>query len=118
MDDDDEVIMQMVPMLGKLPEPWWSSWKARGQWYEEDGTPLLSPETGKPYMLMHTLEELLSSSSPSGDNHEEERNVSGGFVVPIEESKVLGNLLMGILKYDPKERLSVKAVLDHPWFKR
>ena len=31
MDDDDEVIMQMVPLLGKLPEPWWSSWKARGQ---------------------------------------------------------------------------------------
>ena len=29
MDDDDEIIMQMV-LLGKLPEPWWSSWKARG----------------------------------------------------------------------------------------
>ena len=40
IDDDDEVIMQMVPLLGKLPKPWWSSWKARGQWYEEDGTPL------------------------------------------------------------------------------
>ncbi|KAG4430751.1 hypothetical protein IFR05_013772 [Cadophora sp. M221] len=63
MDDDDEVIMQMVPLLGKLPEPWWSSWKARGQWYEGDGTPLVNPETGKPYILLDTLEELLSGNS-------------------------------------------------------
>jgi serine/threonine protein kinase len=68
--------------------------------------------------LMDTLEELLSSSSPSGDNPEGKKNEAGGFVVPIEESKVLGNLLMRILKYDPKERLSVEAVLDHLWFKR
>lgn len=68
VDDDDDVIMQMVPLLGKLPEPRWSSWKARGQWYEEDGTPLLNPETGKPYILMNTLQELLSSSSPSSDD--------------------------------------------------
>ena len=118
MDDDDEVIMQMVPLLGKLPEPWWSSWKARGQWYEEDGTPLVNPETGNPYMLMDTLEELLSGSSLSGDDPEEKKNKAGGFVVQIEESKILGNLLMGILKYDPKERLSVEAVLEHSWFKR
>jgi len=26
--------------------------------------------------------------------------------------------LRGILKYDPKERLSVEAVLEHSWFKR
>lgn len=61
MDDDDEVIMQMVPLLGKLPEPWWSSWEARGQWYDEDGTPLVNPETGKPYMLWI----LLRISSPA-----------------------------------------------------
>ncbi|KAH8587070.1 kinase-like domain-containing protein [Bisporella sp. PMI_857] len=118
MDDDDEVIAQMVPLLGKAPEPWWSSWKARGQWYEEDGTPLVNPETGKPYMLMDSLEELLSSSSPPGGDPGGKKNEAGGFAVQVEESKVLGNLLMGILKYDPKERPSVEAVLEHPWFKR
>ncbi|KAH8650804.1 kinase-like domain-containing protein, partial [Tricladium varicosporioides] len=116
MDDDDEVIMQMVPLLGKLPEPWWSSWKARGRWYEEDGTPLVNPETGKPYVLMDTLEELLSS--PSVNDPEGKKTEAGGFVVPTEESKILENLLMGILKYNPNERLSVKAVLEHSWFKR
>ncbi|KAH7378126.1 kinase-like domain-containing protein [Cadophora sp. MPI-SDFR-AT-0126] len=118
MDDDDEVIMEMVPLLGKLPEPWWGSWEARGQWFEEDGTPLVNPETKKPYILMDTLEELLSSSSESSDDPRGKKNKAGGFVVPVEESKILGNLLMGLLKYDPKERLSVEAVLEHPWFKR
>jgi hypothetical protein len=73
--DDDEIIMQMVPLLGKLLEPSWSSWNARGQWYEEAGTPLVNPETGKPYMFMDTLEELLSGSSPSGDDPEGKKNL-------------------------------------------
>ncbi len=118
MDDDDEVIMQMVPLLGKLPEPWWSSWEARGQWYEEDGMPLIDPDTGKPYMMLDTLEELLTGSSPSDKvDSEGKRTESGGFAVPIEESKVLGDLLRGLLKYDSKERSSVEVVLEHSWFK-
>jgi len=118
MNDDDEVIMQMVPLLGKLPEPWWSSWKARERWYKEYGTPLVNPRTGKPYMLMDTLEKLLSDSLPSGDEPKREKNEASGFIVQIEESKVLGSLLRSILKYDPEERLSVEVVLEHSWFKR
>lgn len=118
MDDDDEVIMQMVPLLGKLPEPWWSSWKARGQWYKEDGSPLINPETRKPCILMDTLEELLSGSSSSSDDPERKKNAAGGFIVQKEESEVQGNLLRGILNYNPKERPSIKAVLEHSWFKR
>lgn len=109
--------MQMVPMLGKLPEPWWSSWQARGQWYKDDGAPLISPRSGKPSMLMDTLEELLIGCSLPGDEPKGGKNKAGGFAVPIEESKVLGDLLRAILKYDPKERLTVEAVLEHTWFK-
>jgi serine/threonine protein kinase len=67
---------------------------------------------------MDTLEELLSGNSLSSDDPKGKKNEAGGFVVQIEESKILGNLLMGILRYDPKERLSVEAVLEHSWFKR
>ncbi|KAK0120491.1 hypothetical protein ONS96_010701 [Cadophora gregata f. sp. sojae] len=118
MNDDDEVIMQMVPLLGKLPEPWWSSWKARGRWFEENGAPLIRPKTGRPYMMLDTIEELLSGGSPSCDDSKGKMNKAGGFVVGIEESKILGDLLKGILHYDPKKRLSVEAVLEHSWFKR
>ena len=54
-------------------------------------------------MLMDTLEELLSGNSPSSDDLEGKKNKVGGFIVQIEESKVLGNILRSILKYNPKE---------------
>jgi len=69
-------------------------------------------------MLMDTLEELLSGSSPSGDEPKGKKNEAGGFIVQIEESKVLGSLLRSILKYCPKGRPSVEAVLEHSWFNR
>jgi serine/threonine-protein kinase SRPK3 len=116
-DDDDEIIIQMIPLVGKLPEPWWSSWKARGQFYKEDGTPLVDPKTERTYLLMDTLEELICGGPPSGHDPEKRKNQAGSITVPIEESKILGSLLMGLLKYDPKERMSAEAVLTHPWFK-
>ena len=68
--------------------------------------------------MTDTLEELLSSGSTSGDDPRGKKNEAGGFIVSIEEGKVLENLLRGLLKYDPKERLSVQAVLEHRWLKR
>lgn len=67
-------------------------------------------------MLIDTVEELLSGSSLSYDSFEGKK--SGGFVVPIEESKILGDLLMNVLRYDPKKRMNVEAVLEHSWFER
>lgn len=115
-DEDHDIIMQMVPLLGKLPEPWWSSWKARSHWYEEDGTPLFDPETGKPFVLTDTLEELLSSSLQSCDELEG-KNEADGKSVHAEESEYLGHLLRELMKYNPEERLSAEDVLEHYWFK-
>lgn len=44
----DEVLKQMVEVLGKLPEPWWSTFEERKQWFDEDGEPLPAPEGYKP----------------------------------------------------------------------
>lgn len=33
----DEVTMEHVEMLGKLPDRWWNEWKGRGNWFDEDG---------------------------------------------------------------------------------
>jgi len=35
---DDEVILKIVKLLGRLPKPWWSSWETRENLYDEDGT--------------------------------------------------------------------------------
>ncbi|KAI0010245.1 kinase-like protein [Xylariaceae sp. FL0662B] len=39
------------------------------------------------------------------------------FKVPDEEVRVLGDLLESILKYDPKDRIDIDAVLQHTWFR-
>ncbi|KAK9328523.1 kinase-like domain-containing protein [Lipomyces starkeyi] len=38
-DDPDDVIWQMVQTLGKLPEPWWSSWERGHNYFDESGKP-------------------------------------------------------------------------------
>jgi serine/threonine protein kinase len=68
-------------------------------------------------MLTNTLEELLTYNPPSEYDPEKKKNCVGGYIVPVEESQVLANLLRSILKYDPKERPSVETILEHPWFK-
>ncbi|KAK9481653.1 hypothetical protein V1527DRAFT_455805 [Lipomyces starkeyi] len=39
LDDPDDVIRQMVHTLGKLPEPWWSAWNRRHDYFDEYGSP-------------------------------------------------------------------------------
>ncbi|KAF8149448.1 kinase-like domain-containing protein [Crassisporium funariophilum] len=35
--DEDEVVREMVLILGKLPEPWWRQWKGRKEWFDGNG---------------------------------------------------------------------------------
>ncbi|KAI1085452.1 kinase-like domain-containing protein [Whalleya microplaca] len=40
------------------------------------------------------------------------------FKVPDAEVRMLGGLLESVLKYDPKDRIDIDAVLEHPWFRQ
>jgi serine/threonine-protein kinase SRPK3 len=40
---DDVMVHRIVRLLGKLPEPWWSSWSGRSKFYHESGEPLQVP---------------------------------------------------------------------------
>lgn len=104
---DDEVICQMVRLLEKLPEPWWSSWEGRMGRFDEDG----SSEVWKPLII----EDALKDGVPYQIGDKNGRQVD--IVVPADERKLLADLLLQMLKYDPKERASVDTVLEHPWFK-
>lgn len=33
----NEVTIEHVEMLGKLPDRWWSKWEERNNWFDEDG---------------------------------------------------------------------------------
>ncbi len=116
--DDDDVIRQMVIYLGKLPEPWWSSWESRDIWFNEDGTliprsPVINTATGEFYPNLDTIEKRLGAGVRFGITGSDEKF---DVVIQPEECKVLAGLLLEMLNYDPQSRPTVAMVLEHPWF--
>jgi len=104
----------MVRLLGKLPDRWWKAWDARHLYFTEDGTALVDTETGIAFGKPYTVEERLAEGvhfKAGADG----RKID--IVVPQDESAILADLLKKMLRYDPKERISVDSVLEHPWFK-
>lgn len=110
--------------MGKLPEPWWHSFENRQLWFEENGKP-------KPKELQECEGVLLTSSTSSirqklrdigvedEASHEYERPLieSTGTRLAEEEVELLGDLLEKMLRYLPDERITIREVLEHPWFK-
>ena len=109
----NDVLQQMVVLLGKLPDPWWQAWESRSTYFEEDGT------TGRgPYAPVE-LEDIprrlreIGRWGPNGKQrpeYEEQR---------LDESEVeeLGELLGQILVYEPGDRTSIRSVLESKWMR-
>lgn len=128
-DDDDEYLGAMVKAFGKLPEPWWSTtWEGRKIMFKDDEI----DENGMVIALDSEVEEdaafIFHPSVARGARSIKEKLAAGlwytpelrGEVhreIPQEEIDVFADLLGKLLRYDPKERISAAAVLDHEWFK-
>lgn len=99
-------------MLGKLPEPWWSAFEERYEWFEENGEP-------KPPAKKSTIREKLRMI---GDKDTPPDADEGPMIEPVGtrleagELMLLGDLLEKMLKYHPQERITVREVVHHPWF--
>lgn len=132
-DDQDEYLCKMAMMLGKLPEPWWSTtWEARKLFFEDnvdnDGHVV---EIRKELLHIGGGEIRFEASAlqiPEPRSikdaiipglYYENRCGPGGVRHGIsqEETDLLSDLLLKILRYNPKERLTASQIVDHPWFK-
>lgn len=112
-ENDDPIISEIVRLLGKLPEPWWSAWDKRKNYFEEDGASRISKVSGTPISPPTTIVELLAYGVHFGITAS---NRKIDIVVPLEEQVVLGDFLLQFLRYDPESRAAVEDMLDHPWF--
>lgn len=134
-DEKDEYLCKISLMLGKLPEPWWTrTWEARKHFFEDD--------VDKDGRVVDICRESLQPDIGHGEvRHEasvvqvpeprsikdaimpglfyENRYGPGGVRHDIsqEEAELLSDLLMKIFRYNPKERLTAREVVDHAWFK-
>lgn len=101
---DEEVLSQMVQVLGKLPESWWSSWEERSRRFDDHG----NLKDGH----VITVQDLLEDGIQMMVGGEDGRLVD--LSVPKEERDVYADLLLRILKYNSKERATVDSVMEHP----
>lgn len=110
--DEDDLLSEMACLFGKLPEPWWSQWNNRGDFFDQDGGHLSSAEMtidGKPL----SLEVSLDTKIEFGGHFGSEKEV---FEIPADEQKMLADLLRKLCIYDPERRPSVREILQHEWF--
>ncbi|KAI1085454.1 kinase-like domain-containing protein [Whalleya microplaca] len=123
-------------LLGPLPEPYRTAWAHEEDAVlpaEADQLVSLSPEQFQDYRNRETKRSEFSDyfqawirrdrghmereEKKEGDGDEEENWVHVKRQVPVEEVPILADLLSAILKYDPKERITLDVILDHEWFK-
>ncbi|KAI9798547.1 MAG: hypothetical protein M1833_004684 [Piccolia ochrophora] len=123
----DGTIENIVCVLGKLPEPWWQSWEARKDNFDEEGRPL-PPAPGGYALLRINLHYALSHLPAGGeetvfpegiaklDRDALNARVAQKTKEPLpEELSHLEDLLSTMLRYNPAERISVAEALELPW---
>ncbi len=112
-EDPDEHLVRMVGILGKFPEPWWTStWEFRGRWFADEmdgqGQPVSQLNNPVPY---RSIEEAL------GVAHNGESNGDGNSGISRKEATLFADLLKKIFRYSPERRLAPEDILQHPWFR-
>lgn len=118
--DEDDILMQMVQLFGKFPEPWWSAWEKRDCRFDKEGIASTYLDDGRPTTHSITLEEILAEGFryyaryPEGGDAGERKEI----LIPEEEIGIFANLLYQMFSYDPKKRLTAAEVANHPWFAR
>lgn len=102
----DDNISEMVSTLGILPQQWWESWEARGEFYNEDGSCNMDSirlDTLEPEPLLQRIQQ--HRWGKDGD-------FSG------EEAISLERMLRAMLIYNPQERATAENFAESDWMKR
>jgi len=129
-DEDDDYLESIVLLLGRLPEPWWSTtWKERKRLFKDEAdelgyaVPTVEPSSTSARRIFHpsvadgarTLQDKLkpglwymSDERAGGDYHRD---------IQQEEKELFADLLAKLLDLHPESRLRAGAALDHAWFK-
>lgn len=120
-DDPDEHLAQMVAVLGKLPEPWWSTtWEFRKRWFADErdanGRPISVAQgmngTQSPRLsgTLGSLDEMISLAIIRHPKQGDHGRISD------RETALFTDLLKKIFRYVPEQRITAEEMLDHPWF--
>jgi serine/threonine protein kinase len=87
----DEVVSEMVRLLGRLPDRWWTRWEARSKYFDEAGKCIGDIKANR------TAEPLGSRIS--------------AVYLPTDQKRAFQKVLAGIFVYEPQDRLTAGDVV-------
>ena len=90
---DYVILCEMIWLIGKLPEPYWSSWENRKDYFDDEGNWRWN---GDP----------LTISSPSGMFLKTSDKAMNG-----EERRMFEDMLRSMVVYDPEKRITAETVV-------
>lgn len=102
MSDVDFIIAEMVSSLGLLPRPWWDVWRARDDFFAENGswrTDLTRGNDSKSRPLLLRIQQ----------NGRKDPEFS------VAEIESLEKLLREMLEYEPSKRAPIAQVVESDW---
>lgn len=99
----DEILIEMVRTLGKLPDRWWHKWEQRSTYFEEDGA--FKPGSGDMSGEQRTvgLKERVGDIVRGTDGLPHDFNA--------QELLALEQMFVGMLRYEPAERIQAEEVV-------
>lgn len=104
--DRDHFISEMISTLGPLPQDWWQTWEARGEFFSEDGswrTDMKRCQTPSSMPLCERIQLMGRKSDPE---------------FSAEEADSLERMLRAMFEYKPDKRATAKDVANSEWMKR
>lgn len=109
----DEVTIEQVEMLGKLPDRWWSKWEERSNRFDEDGRK----------NVKEPLRQWYSNSTRDWAQrfteciqHPRERRKPDTFLE--EEENRFCDMIKSMLVLEPSKRATIDEVLQCEWMQR
>ncbi|KAH9834770.1 uncharacterized protein C8Q71DRAFT_710987, partial [Rhodofomes roseus] len=118
---DADILRQTVEVLGKLPDPWWGSFREHALWFEENGEPRSTQAQQSSGVLIPSSKSSIQARLHSIGTLDEPPSVDEGPMIEKpgsaldeEEIGLLGDLLVKMLRYRPEERMPMREVMCHP----
>lgn len=126
---ENEVLRQMVEVIGKFPEPWWKSWQNRHLYFDENGCAKIGSDTlgessiDAKIMAIGSDDGTISRPNPAleiqrskmqSDRPDREPLLeAAGVTLTRTEAMNLKALLTDTMKYAPAKRAEAKDLLNY-----
>ncbi|OJD10090.1 CMGC/SRPK protein kinase [Emergomyces pasteurianus Ep9510] len=102
------ILQDQVSVLGKLPDPWWSQWESRAEFFNEDAT--IDITTGAPFQdsLEERYDWFVNAARRRSDMEEQGE----------DEKKAFLHMIWMMLQYLPSDRATIRDVVESEWMQK